>query len=103
MRPAANSTASSVNLIAELASYPQISQTRQIYSLHLDRAGHFPISKTHWEIFPKPSPATAATMSVLLEVSTVFWPVKLAWSRGRNSSPCKNRWRDLEDPSGPKC
>src|SRR5260370_42184188 len=28
MRPAANSTASSVNLSAELASYPQISQTR---------------------------------------------------------------------------
>ena len=29
MRPAANSTASSVNLSAELASYPQISQTRR--------------------------------------------------------------------------
>src|SRR5712691_1889261 len=35
MRPAANSTASSVNLSAEPASYPQISQTRQIF----DRAG----------------------------------------------------------------
>jgi hypothetical protein len=29
MRPAANFTASSVNLSAEPASYPQISQTRQ--------------------------------------------------------------------------
>src|SRR6266851_9971557 len=38
MRPAANFTASSINLSPEPASYPQISQTRQIQRLGLRSA-----------------------------------------------------------------
>jgi len=44
-----------------------------------------PISKTHWEILPKPSPATLTEMSALAEVRTVFWSVKL------NDNTCTNR------------
>ena len=37
MRPAANFTASSINLSAELARYPQISQTRQFSLADVDQ------------------------------------------------------------------
>src|ERR1700730_9719133 len=44
-----------------------------------------PISKTHWEILPKPSPETLTKMSALLEVRTVVWSVKL------NDNTCTSR------------